>query len=257
MLCFAPPRQLNRWAVLRDPMANRKKIPPEIVADITTESRRRCCICFGLKQENAEKKGQIAHLDHDASNNAPDNLAFLCFDHHDQYDTAPSQAKGLTIDEVKRYRTELLAFVARNLPAPDSEIITVLTHAFDRPAFRTPFRQESSLERFSDAIAETIETLNTGRVKGGLQLSSKFQIRDPNLRAKVDQIVQALVALRATFDNFLRTGGIKPCGCGQADCPVYFFEDHAASEMDKRRRELLRLAHNLNPNAPSEFYDFS
>jgi hypothetical protein len=27
--------------------------------------------------------------------------------------------------------------------------------------------------------------------------------------------------------------------------------------MDKRRRELLRLVHNLNPNAPSEFYDFS
>jgi len=60
-----------------------------------------------LKQDNTEKKGQIAHLDHDPSNNEPDNLVFLCFDHHDQYDTPPSQAKGLTIEEVKRYRTEL------------------------------------------------------------------------------------------------------------------------------------------------------
>lgn len=238
-------------------MANRKKIQPDVVADITTASRRRCCICFGLNQDNAEKKGQLAHLDRDASNNSPDNLAFLCLDHHDQYDSRPSQAKGLTIEEVKRYRTELLAFVAHSLPAPDAEIIAVLTNALDRPAFRTPFRQESSLERFRDAIAETIETLNTGRAKGGLQLPSKFQIRDSNLRAEVDRIVQGLVALRATFDNFLRTGEIKHCGCGQADCPVYFFEDHAASEMDKRRRELLRLAHNLNPNAPSEFYDFS
>src|SRR5690242_12780648 len=85
-----------RWATSCNRMANRKKIPPAIVADITTESRRRCCICFGLKQDSTEKKGQIAHLDHDPSNNAPDNLAFLCFDHHDQYDTPPSQAKGLT-----------------------------------------------------------------------------------------------------------------------------------------------------------------
>jgi hypothetical protein len=238
-------------------MTNRKKIPQGIVADIMTASRRRCCICFGLRQDNAEKKGQIAHLDHDSSNNTPDNLAFLCFNHHDQYDTSPSQAKGLMIEEVKRYRTELLAFVARNLPVPDEEIIAALTNALDRPAFRTPFHHESSLERFRDAIAETIQTLNTGRAKDGLQLSSKFQIRDPNLRAEVDRIVQALVALRATFDNFLRTGGIRHCDCRRADCPVYFFEDDAAMEMDKRRRELLRLAHNLNPDAPPEFYDFS
>jgi hypothetical protein len=236
-------------------MANRKTISPEVIADITSASRRRCCICFALNQDDTEKKGQIAHLDHDASNNSPENLAFLCFDHHDQYDSRPSQAKGLTMEEVKRYRTELLAFIARNLPATDAEIIAVLTNALDRPAFRTPFHQESSLGRFRDAIAETIETLNTGRSKHGLQ-SSKYQIRDPHLRAEIDRIVQALVALRATFDNFLRTGGIRPCGCGQADCPIYFLEDEVARKMDKQRHELLRLAHKLNPNAPTDFYDF-
>ena len=237
--------------------ANRKKISSELVTDIMTASRRRCCICFALKQDDAEKKGQIAHLDHDASNNSPDNLAFLCLDHHDQYDSRPSQAKGLTIEEVKRYRTELLAYVARKLPASDAEIVTILTNALDRPAFRTPFRHESSLERFREAIVETIETLNTGRVKGEVQVSSKYQIRDPKLRAEVDRIVQALVALRAAFDNFIRTGGIRHCNCGHADCSVYFFEDDAVIEMDKRRRKLLRLAHNLNPNAPPDFYDFS
>ncbi len=89
-------------------MKNRKPISPEVVADITSESRRRCCICFALRQDNTEKKGQIAHLDQDASNNSPDNLAFLCLDHHDQYDSRTSQAKGLTIEEVKRYKIELL-----------------------------------------------------------------------------------------------------------------------------------------------------
>ncbi|MCA1850276.1 MAG: hypothetical protein LC672_04310 [Acidobacteria bacterium] len=199
-------------------MGNRKKILPEVIADITSASRRRCCICFALKRDDTEKKGQIAHLDHDASNNSPDNLTFLCLDHHDQYDSRPSQAKGLTIEEVKRYRTELLAFVARYLPSSDADIIAVLTNALDRPAFRTPFRQESSLPRFRDAIAETIETLNTGRSKHGSQVSSKYQIRYPHLRSEIDRIVQALVALRASFDNFLRTGELRPCGCGDADC---------------------------------------
>ena len=236
-------------------MGNRKKISPEVVADITSASRRRCCLCFGLRQDYSEKNGQIAHLDRDASNSSPDNLAFLCLDHHNQYDSRQSQAKGLTIEEVKRYRTELLAFVARTIPGSDSEITAALTNALDRPAYRTPFHQESSLPRFREPISETIETLNTGRTKQGLQLPSKYQIRDPTLRADVDRIVAALVSLRASFDKLLRTEAIKPCGCGQPDCPIYFFSEDAAREMDTRRLSLLKLTHALNPSAPSSLYD--
>lgn len=109
-------------------MAKRKKLPSQTVADVITRCRRRCCICFGLDRDESEKRGQIAHLDHDASNNLPDNLAFLCLHHHDDYDSQRSQSKGLSIDEVKHYRAELLAFVAVNVdvsratrPAPDAE----------------------------------------------------------------------------------------------------------------------------------------
>jgi hypothetical protein len=234
-------------------MTKRKKIPADIIADITTACRRRCCICFALDKDDKEKRGQIAHLDHNASNNAPDNLAFLCLHHHDDYDTRRSQSKGLTIEEVKRYRTELLAFVAQNLPAPDDEIIAALMYALDRPAFRTPFHYESSLPRFRDAIAETIDTLNTGHFRGH-QISSKYQIRDQNLRSEVDRIVIALVALRAAFDKFLRTGDIRQC-CDDPKCSVYFINDEAAREMDNRRRVLLDMAHRLHPNAPHHFYD--
>ena len=235
-------------------MGSRKPISPEVVADVISESRRRCCICFALQQDNTEKKGQIAHLDRDASNNSPENLAFLCLDHHDQYDSRTSQGKGLTIEEVKRYRTELLAWVVETIPGSDDEIIVALTRVMDRPAYRTPFHHESSLPRFREAIAETIETLNTGHSQQGLHLPSKSQIRDTTLRASVDRIIEALVSLRATFDNFLRTERIRPCGCGQPDCPVYFLSEEAAREMDKRRRAILTLAHSLNPNAPQDFY---
>jgi len=88
-------------------MGDRKPIPDEVQADVLTRSRRRCCICFGLRQDLTEMRGQIAHLDRDPANNEPDNLAFLCLDHHDRYDGRTSQIKGLMLPEVKLYRMAL------------------------------------------------------------------------------------------------------------------------------------------------------
>jgi len=52
-------------------------------------------LCFALKRDSREKKGQIAHLDGSPANHDRDNLALLCFDHHDRYDSETSQSKGL------------------------------------------------------------------------------------------------------------------------------------------------------------------
>jgi len=85
----------------------RKKIPDDIQKEVLVTSRRRCCICYGLNRDISIKKGQIAHLDGDNENYKFDNLAFLCFDHHDEYDGKTSQSKNFTIKEVKEYRAEL------------------------------------------------------------------------------------------------------------------------------------------------------
>ena len=88
-------------------MSTRKKIPETTQAEVLVNSRRRCCVCFGLNRDESIKKGQIAHLDGDSNNNCQENLAFLCFEHHDEYDSKTSQSKGLTQAEVARYREEL------------------------------------------------------------------------------------------------------------------------------------------------------
>lgn len=87
---------------------SRKPVPKDVLTDVLVSSRRRCCICFGLDRDARLKNGQVAHLDGDRDNNSGGNLAFLCLDHHDEYDSRTSQRKGLTIDEVKRYRDELV-----------------------------------------------------------------------------------------------------------------------------------------------------
>jgi len=72
--------------------------------EVLERSGRRCCLCFGLYGNLSCKRGQIAHLDHNHQNNIVDNLAFLCLEHHDEYDTCTSQSKGWTIKEAKLYR---------------------------------------------------------------------------------------------------------------------------------------------------------
>jgi len=88
-------------------MPVRTKVPDLTQVEVLVQSRRRCCVCFGLNRDDSVKKGQIAHLDGDKTNNRIGNLAFLCFDHHDEYDSQTSQSKGLVRTELERYRDEL------------------------------------------------------------------------------------------------------------------------------------------------------
>ncbi|MHC4579597.1 MAG: hypothetical protein ACYTED_19605 [Planctomycetota bacterium] len=89
-------------------MAKRRKhIPRQVEDAVLTESMRRCCLCYFLDNNKSERPGQIAHLDRNPTNNAPDNLVWLCFEHHDRYDSRTSQSKGLTPGEVSGYRDRL------------------------------------------------------------------------------------------------------------------------------------------------------
>jgi hypothetical protein len=88
-------------------MSDRKLLPPETATLILVASRRRCCLCFGLHEDLSVKAGQIAHLNRDPSDSNPDNLAFMCLEHHDWFDSKTSQSKGPTVEEARHYREKL------------------------------------------------------------------------------------------------------------------------------------------------------
>lgn len=114
-------------------MSNRKKTPKTTEINVLLKSRRRCCSCFFLNGDKNLKKGQIAHLDGDPSNDNEDNLAFLCLDHHDEYDSKTSQSKGITIEEIKQYRNELYStFQNAQNKNNDAEIEGVVGKLKDR-----------------------------------------------------------------------------------------------------------------------------
>ena len=93
----------------------RKSLPKTNETKVLVRSRRRCCICFGLNRDMALKAGQIAHLDQNNNNHSEENLAFLCFEHHDVYDSKSSQRKNFTLGEVKQFREELYSTISSAL----------------------------------------------------------------------------------------------------------------------------------------------
>jgi hypothetical protein len=70
-----------------------------------------------------QKKGQIAHLDHNPENNGQENLVFLCLDHHSEYDSTTSQHKNYTIHEVKAARQRLYQAIEARPRAPSGQPI--------------------------------------------------------------------------------------------------------------------------------------
>src|SRR5437867_3061682 len=97
----------------------RKLVQPDVEQRVLTKGRRRCALCFHLHGDTAVKRGQIAHLDRRRSNRVEDNLVFLCFDHHSDYDSTTSQHKNYTIREVKAARNALHKWVKKAMsPTP-------------------------------------------------------------------------------------------------------------------------------------------
>jgi hypothetical protein len=96
-----------------------RPILQETITAIFVSSGRRCCLCFGLNGDFAQKQGQIAHVDHNSTNPDFDNLAFLCLNHHDRYDGQIWQSKGYTIQELKAYWDLLYQEVERRRDTQD------------------------------------------------------------------------------------------------------------------------------------------
>ncbi|SHK53406.1 hypothetical protein SAMN02745194_05100, partial [Roseomonas rosea] len=64
-------------------------------------------------------------------------------------------------------------------------------------------------------------------------------LRDPRARARVAEVVRHVDGLRRAFVARLRDGGVRPCGCGQASCPVFMVRPSVAAELDRIRRRVL------------------
>ncbi len=147
--------------------------------------------------------------------------------------------------------SDLSLFILDGEKLDGDKLLSAYAACFDRPAFTTPFHQESSLPDFKKAITDTIEALQTGihRLRDGTiirRFPAINEVNDPEMKERLRGIVVDLQKLRAAYDDLCRQGHVRPCGCGQADYPVHMMSSTACHEMDRLRREILGKLRRLN-----------
>jgi hypothetical protein len=85
-------------------MKNRTSFPEAVQTEVLTKCRRRCVLCYVLDGDARWKDGQIAHIDRNPANAALENAAYLCLNHHNEYDGTRKQSKRFQPDELKHYQ---------------------------------------------------------------------------------------------------------------------------------------------------------
>ncbi len=203
-------------------MTTRKRQSPATEADVLVLSRRRCCICFGLHRDVSIKQGQIAHLDQNPSNAAPDNLAFLCLSHHDQYDSKTSQSKNFTVSEVKLYRHELYekllpALEARSVPPRDRTRLNPTRYA----------RQPSTAEHDLHTVAIEILSDVSGALSSISALAAKLFVSQQTAKKILMELADEGVV------RVDRTKGCVKCRFSLADSVENRMIDTFVSQLGK------------------------
>ena len=181
-------------------MATRKNTPKPTETNVLHKSQRRCCLCVYLRNDQAVKKGQIAHLNRNPLDDREENLVYLCLEHHDEYDTRTSVSKGLTDDEVKGYRDLLYE---RNQPSPPMIRFNV---PFQRNTFFTG--REEILAQVHEALAESVSVAvsqKTSHAISGLGGVGKTQIAVEYAYRHRDEY-QAVLWVGASDESTLASG---------------------------------------------------
>jgi hypothetical protein len=169
------------------------------------------------------------------------------FEEHLRFHAASVLQRFFEGNELPDEAGDLRTFVQQLEPSTEREAGELVARLFKRPAFSTPIRGESSLPAFRRAIADTIGALNTGvwRDREGAIISripTRHSFPTLEVKTALAKSVESLNTLRMTFDEGLRTKGIRPCGCGQPDCPTFMIDDVYCERLEDDRRAAIRFA---------------
>lgn len=139
----------------------------------------------------------------------------------------------------------------------DAHILETIRTAFNRPAFMTPFQVENNNNDFFQAIKDTQELLNIGRLKNrnGEYVAGSLpykRLANTNDIQDIDFVSELLQQIRDYITNEIKGGNIITC---ERIDNCFCFKDRGRSEKhldDLRRSILLSLNHVFARNDISE-----
>jgi len=171
----------------------RKAVPKKIETEVLYSSKRICALCFGLKNDSREKRGQIAHLDQNPSNNSFDNLCWLCLEHHAEYDSRSRATKGYQINEVKKHRNNVYLFCNQNIYNKSNEIERVKSFIeFIRPllAYLNEHGEEVAYMIRIDALEMIASIIENSNYNNKISFDLVFKENQINLISCLTEIYQ-------------------------------------------------------------------
>jgi hypothetical protein len=131
----------------------RLSIPSDVAADVMFASDSTCCVC-----RERGKAVQLHHIDEDPSNNAPDNIAVLCLECHNETQVSGGFGRRLTDALVMKYRDEWLARVTQRRDCADRAAVAKMIAPASIPSVgpveTVPYSQERA-----EAILAYVESL--------------------------------------------------------------------------------------------------
>jgi hypothetical protein len=172
----------------RQAAKSRAKISEAVEARLLLESRRRCCLCVFLNQDQREKQVQVAHISRDRSDSSYENLVILCLNHHDRYDSRPSQSKGFKPGEVRDYKERLTQLMrywecgpSQFLPSALAAAVTGIEPKLPTlPSERLPLR--GATDDDEEAIARLLFDIDQFQVSSSL--SNEWGLRAERLGSR-------------------------------------------------------------------------
>ncbi len=113
----------------------KERLPIDLTAaaDVLFASDRTCCVCT-----IPGKPAQIHHIDEDPGNNAPDNLAVLCLDCHNDTQIRGGFARKLDAAQVVRYREDWYQRVRARRAEADRLAVSVMAPEVIRKTTSVP-----------------------------------------------------------------------------------------------------------------------
>lgn len=192
----------------------RIRVPRTLAAEILVSSDRTCCVC-----REPGKSVQLHHLDGDPGNNAPENIAVLCLQCHDETQVTGGFGRRLDASTVARYRDIWLADVEKRRASA--------IH-LERPA--TSAEAVETLERYTTTFCRTYTRANA---------IVPFDCRFDDAAISSADVPDLLQAEQL---NFLLLG---PSGCGKTclslqtavayakrGVPIFFPVKHYSGRLD-------------------------
>lgn len=198
-------RYLNQpWPI--PAKGTRPYIPKAISDDTKQECHYSCAICGYMDN------GEVAHI-HEVSktlNNSPDNLVYLCPNHHTKYDYGYKLASNITIEEVE---------AAKKLK---------------RMSRVRMLRYEANTTRYLKSVIETVARLERELSKdlpGSLRLINKTELQ--NLLSSVPELSE-LAQTNAKHDKDISDVEMKLAELAPSICAVTCNVRVAQTEMEVR-----------------------